>query len=43
VPPTAALERDDIRGHGEGGTPGMRQDADSHATLELPKDLRLWH
>jgi len=37
------LERDDIRGHGEGGTPGMRQDADSHATLELPKDLRLWH
>jgi len=43
VPPASALETDDIPGHGEGGTPGGRQDADSHATPELPKDLRLWH
>jgi hypothetical protein len=43
VPPATAFEMDDAPGSGGGGTPGSRQDVERGGTLELPKDLRLWH
>jgi len=43
VPPATAFEMDNAPGSGGGGTPGSRQDVERGGTLELPKDLRLWH